>query len=162
MAITPSVSLLWSGFHRVGCPEEAFHPDLKEDFGPGRIEGDGRSLGMAGLGLSILLLEGPKSGAWAHHLLFERRYMLRQVGAAVIRFERWVPKIMRDRLVLDLLDKGRSTRVQRGTQEEVVGSPHQVAVRPRVAPMRVVPPVVPLERSIVMAPAIASAEECGG
>ncbi|RZR81028.1 hypothetical protein BHM03_00007175 [Ensete ventricosum] len=35
--ITPSVLLLRSGFPWVGCPEEAFLPDLKEDSGPGTI-----------------------------------------------------------------------------------------------------------------------------
>ncbi|RWV93007.1 hypothetical protein GW17_00044570 [Ensete ventricosum] len=40
--VRPLVSLLWSGFNQVGCPEEIFPSDLKEDFGPGRVEGNGQ------------------------------------------------------------------------------------------------------------------------
>ncbi|RZS18657.1 hypothetical protein BHM03_00050971, partial [Ensete ventricosum] len=59
--ITPSVSFLKSGFHWVGCPEQAFLPDLEEDFSPDIVEGMVGGLGMVGSGLFVLL-EDPGGG----------------------------------------------------------------------------------------------------
>ncbi|RWV88315.1 hypothetical protein GW17_00049621 [Ensete ventricosum] len=59
MTIAPSISLLKSGFHGVGCFEETFFPDLEENFSPCRVEGSVRGLGMVGSVLPILLLTGP-------------------------------------------------------------------------------------------------------
>ncbi|RRT46628.1 hypothetical protein B296_00048779 [Ensete ventricosum] len=218
MIITPSILLLWSDFRRVG----RFLPDLKEDFGPGRIEGDGgqpwdgwlkplysSSRGPQGWGLNVStrdtticsiglelssytssvgsqkfcgiglswtsrtkgdpLIELSPSSSFDLTNSFWTSFIHRFISRSCTRSESVESEervfgssmLWTEVLMLGACRFSTFMRGLEGARGEVMGPPHQVTIGPRATLMRVMPPIVPLYRFVVVASAAASAEACG-